>query len=935
MGGYDSLQMRLQKRRPALKRYSLPMRTSVFVPGSGKPQPPAPSLQPRGARRALAVSAALVALAVVAATGQMIPQDSGAAGAWQKIQKARTTASVMHTTAHPDDEHGGVITRLSRKDGARLALLTLNRGESGDNAIGSQLFDALGLIRTEELRVADRYYGVDEQYFTTAVDYGFSKRLEEAFEKWGKDAVLRDVVRVIRMSRPFVLLSRFQGNERDGHGNHQTAGLITQLAFQMAGDATAFPEQIQEGLRPWQPFKVYIGGVRENENWTVRIDSGEYNPYLGDSYDNVARYGLSFQRSQTGGRFTAGAGPNYGYYTRVGSRIGGAAKETSIFDGIHTAYSGLYTVLGRKAPEGVVDQLARVDGALGRAATDFRMTDPSAAAPGLAGALNLIRDAMTRSAGEEEALFVLRIKEHQIQDALNACLGLDLVATAQPAGQAEPTGPFAAFAPPPTMAAPVPGQSFDVRVRFANRGTAAIVPTGVTIEAATGWQATPNGGAPMPASLPGHQVTTHRFGVAVAANAPISTKPYFSRSGLQESRYRLADPAAFGRAASEAPLTAVARYTFDGVPVVLREVVKRREAKLPYGDVLREVRSVPRLGVTVSPFAAVVPLVSVGKRVDLQVDVVHNAETASTGAVTLTVPSGWKVEPPQHAFAFARPGERASYRFTVQPTTIDAKPYAVEAVATSAGQSYREGYELIDQRDLELRYLYRQSTVEVRGIDVAVLPNLKVGYVMGVGDAVPLGLQQLGAQVTLLGERELASSDLAQYDAIMTGTRAYAVREDLKTYNTRLLDYVKAGGNMIVLYNTAELIPAQFAPFPAENPRNSEEVSEEDSPVEILAPTQQAFRWPNAITKADFEGWIEQRGSKFFSTWDAAYTPMIATFDKGQAPQRGGWLTATHGKGIYTYFAYALHRQLPYGVPGAYRITANLLALGKRPPAGR
>ncbi len=885
--------------------------------------------------RVFVTIAGLLAVIAVALRAQSVPQDTGAAGAWQKIQKARTTASVMHTTAHPDDEHGGVITRLSRKDGARLALLTLNRGESGDNAIGSQLFDGLGLIRTEELRVADRYYGVDEQYFTTAVDYGFSKRLEEAFEKWGKEAVLRDVVRVIRMSRPFVLLSRFQGNERDGHGNHQTAGLITQLAFQMAGDPTAFPEQIEEGLRPWQPFKVYIGGVRENENWTVRIDSGEYSPALGDSYDNVARYGLSFQRSQTGGRFTAGAGPNYGYYTRVGSRIGGAAKETSIFDGIHTAYSGLYTVLGRKAPEGVVDQLARVDGALGRAATDFRRTDPAAAASGLAGALNLIRDAMTKSAGEEEALFVLRIKEQQIQDALNACLGLELVAMAQPAGQAEPTGQFAAFAPPPTMAAPVPGQSFDVRVRLANRGTAAIAPTGVTIEAATGWQAMPAASGPVPASLAGHQVITQRFGVTVAVTAPISTKPYFSRSGLHESRYTLADPASFGRAASAAPLVAVARYTIDGVPVTLREVVKRREAKLPYGDVLREVRSVPRLGVTVSPFAAVVPLASATKRVDLQVDVMHNAETASTGAVTLTVPSGWKVEPPQQPFTFGRAGERASYRFTVQPTTIDAKPYAVEAVATSGGQRYREGYELIDQRDLELRYLYRPSTVEVRGIDVTVLPNLKVGYVMGVGDQVPLGLQQLGAQVTLLGERELASSDLAQYDAIMTGTRAYAVREDLKTYNTRLLDSVKAGVNMIVLYNTAELIPARFAPFPAENPRNSEEVSEEDSPVEILAPTQQAFRWPNAITKADFAGWMEQRGSKFFSTWDAAYTPMIATFDQGQAPQRGGWLTATHGKGTYTYFAYALHRQLPYGVPGAYRITANLLALGKRPPVGR
>ena len=863
-------------------------------------------------------------------------QDTGAAGAWQKILKARTTASVMHTTAHPDDEHGGVITRLARKDGARLALLTLNRGESGDNAIGSQLFDALGLIRTEELRVADRFYGVDEQYFTTVADYGFSKRLEEAFEKWGKDQVMRDVVRIIRMSRPWVLLSRFQGNQRDGHGNHQTAGLITQLAFQAAGDPAVYPEQIAEGLRPWQPFKVYMGGVRENEPWTVRIDSGEYSPYLGDSFDNLARFGLSFQRSQNSGRFNPGMGENYGYYTRVGTRLASAPeKESSIFDGLNASYSGLFATLGRRPPAGVADQLARVDGAFGRATADFTMTNPSAAVPGLAAALQFIREAVAASSGEDEALFVLAIKERQTEDAITACLSLELTATAQPAGVPDPSGPFAAFAAPPAMAAPVPGQTFEVRARLANRGRLAVAPAEITLEAATGWTATATGPADIAATVAAHDQLARRFSVAVAADAPLSTRPYFRRSGLQESRYTLDDPASFGRAASAPPLVAVARYVVEGSPVTVREVVRRREAKLPYGDVLREVRSVPRLAVTVSPAAAVIPLASASKRVELTVDLVHNAEEATSGAVTLTVPAGWSVVPPQQPFTFARAGERASYRFTVAAPAIDAKPYRVEAVATSAGRAYREGYELIDQRDLELRYLYRPSTVEVRGIDVTVLANLKVGYVMGVGDQVPEGLAQLGAQVTLLGERELASSDLSQFDAIMTGTRAYAVREDLKTYNTRLLDYVKAGGNMIVLYNTAELVPARYAPFPAENPRNSEEVSEEDSPVEILAPTQQALRWPNAITTADFDGWVEQRGSKFFSTWDAAYTPMIATFDKGQKPQHGGWLTATYGTGTYTYFAYALHRQLPYGVAGAYRITANLLALGKRPLAGR
>ncbi len=359
------------------------------------------------------------------------------------------------------------------------------------------------------------------------------------------------------------------------------------------------------------------------------------------------------------------------------------------------------------------------------------------------------------------------------------------------------------------------------------------------------------------------------------------------------------------------------------------DVVKRRESKAPYGDATREVRAVPRVALTVSPTAAVVPLAAATKTVDLQVAIVHNAEAPTKGQIALTLPAGWTSTPAQHPFTFQRAGERATYQFKINAATIDAKPYEVVAIATAEGRQYREGYELIEPRDLEARYLYRPSTATVRGIDVQVVPNLKVGYVMGLGDQVPIGLQQLGAEVTLLGERDLATADLSVYDTIMTGTRAYAVREDLRTYNQRLLDYVSAGGNLVVLYNTFELVPNQFAPFPGTLLRTAEEVSEENSPVTILAPTHRAFSWPNKITLADFDGWVEQRGSKFFTTWDAAYTPMISTFDKGQAPQSGGWLTARHGKGTYTYFAYALHRQLPYGVPGAFRITANLLALGK------
>ena len=220
----------------------------------------------------------------------------------------------------------------------------------------------------------------------------------------------------------------------------------------------------------------------------------------------------------------------------------------------------------------------------------------------------------------------------------------------------------------------------------------------------------------------------------------------------------------------------------------------------------------------------------------------------------------------------------------------------------------------------------------VRGLDVQTAPGLRIGYVMGVGDQVPAGIAQLGYPVTLLDAAALATGDLTRFDTILTGTRAYAVREDLKTSNQRLLDYVKGGGNLVVLYNTEELIPARYAPYPAVHGPRAEEVSEEEAPVRLLAPAAQVVTWPNRITAADFDGWVEQRGSKFWAAWDPAYTPLLETFDQGQPPQQGGWLQASFGQGTYTYCAYAFHRQLPYGVPGAYRLLANLLALGHRPP---
>jgi LmbE family N-acetylglucosaminyl deacetylase len=861
------------------------------------------------------------------ASTEKLPQDLGAAGTWQKLLKLQTTASAMHTTAHPDDEHGGMLAWLSRGVGARVSLTTLNRGEAGDNAIGPELFDAVGLIRTEELRNAGQYYGLDRQYFTTVIDYGFSKRLDEALEKWGKETVLRDVVAIIRMDRPFVLIARFQGNQRDGHGNHQTAGLVTQDAFKAAGDPNMFPEQLAKGLRPWQPLKLYMGGVREDEDWTIRVDSGQYSPWLGDSYNNFSRIGLSFQRSQNSGRLTRTPGPSYGYYKRLASTVAAPDKETSFFDGIDTRISGIFAALRRRAPAGLPERLATIEREVASAVEAFKLTDPSACVAALARGLAATRSAIEQLASEPDAAFILRVKERQFQDAINAALGVELSAVAQRAGGVEPTGPSAAFAPPPEFGPVVSGQTFEIRSSFTSHGSMPIPDVDVSLVSRSKWQVKA-GSISNAGPMSGNQSVSRRFTVTVPDDVPLS-RPYYSRTSISATRYTVADPEQLYRPAAEPALTAVAKYTVGGVPVEVREVVTRREANLPYGYEMRELMVVPALAVNVMPRQSIVPLSSSEKTVSVRVELLNNRDGSIRGTLKLETPAGWTITPPSISFSFSRAGERASYPFRVAVPALEKQDYIIKAIATADGKSYSDGYDIIAHRDLETRYLFTDASSQVRGVDVKIAPGLSVGYIMGIGDDVPAGISQLGARVRLLAENDLATADLQQFDAIMTGTRAYAVREDLKTYNQRLLDYVNNGGNLIVLYNTQEFAPEQYAPYSGELTARAEEVSEEDSPVQILQPSHPVFNAPNKITTADFEGWVEQRGSKFWSAWDKAYTPMIETHDRGQAPQRGGWLWAPYGKGHYMYFAYAFHRQLPYAVPGAYRLLANVLSLAK------
>ena len=867
---------------------------------------------------------------VLTLTGQKqgardLPQDHGITGIWQKLLKLKTTASALHTQAHPDDEHADLLTYLSRAKGARTALLSLNRGESGGNVLSGESFDQLGLLRTQEFLLAASYYGLDDLYFTRLVDYGFSKRVEEAYDKWGRQNVLAEMVRVIRINRPLVIISRFHGTARDGHGNHQAAGEISQLAFTLAADPSAFPEQItSEGLRPWKALKFYRGGVRADENWNMQLNSGEFSPWLGGSYKNFASLGYSFHRSQFGGQVREVNGPFIQYYERFKTQVKSDEKENSFFDGIDTSITGIFKITGETPTERVEALLIEIATEVNNAIAAVQPQNTAAILPFLTSGLAKTRQAIQLSANQPEALFMLQIKERQFVDAILAVSGIQLQAMAVPASTKEVRN---FYEPLPVMGFAVPGQPFKVEALLLNPGTIAIEPKSLKLIAPGNWKTETR--QQMLKPLNTNEKINQNFTVTVEDNASFS-QPYFGRGTLNENQYNLQNKQFENLPESATALQVAASFLINGQLIEMQMPVQVRQANQPYGYNTYTLKTAPAIGVNIKPASGIIPKNSKVKMVNMQVELVNNFDSVINGTLTLKLPSGWKAVPAQTPFSFSKAGEKNNFSIKVLLPAIDEKIYTIQATATANGRAYTQGYEVISHRDNDQVVQYRAAVASIKGIDVNVAPGLSIGYVMGVGDEVPAGLQQLGAKVQLLSASDLAAANLAQYNAVIIGTRAYAVRQDLSTYNRRLLDYAKNGGHLIILFQTPEFVPDRMAPYNAILPGNSEEISEENSPVTLLNPNHRVLNYPNKITARDFDDWVEQRGSKFFSKWDTAYVPIISTNDVGQAPQSGGWLMAKYGKGNYTYCAYAFHRQMPYSVKGAFRIMANLLSYGKK-----
>jgi LmbE family N-acetylglucosaminyl deacetylase len=906
---------------------------------------------------------------VRAAVGvQEIAANEGATALWQSLVKLRTRASLMMIVAHPDDEDGGMLTYEARGVGAHVAMLTLNRGEGGQNLMSADFDDALGLLRTQELLAAGRYMGID-QMWGTEVDFGFSKTKEESLANWGHERVLYDAVRAVRLYRPLVVTSVFEGGITDGHGQHQVSGEMAQEVFTAAGDPKVFPEQIAEGLLPWSPAKVYARvpffsvsakGMFDyatgkyaparfynyvTKEWStespkvdVTIAEGEYSPVLGMSYLQFGRRGLGLQKSQNGGMGVPAAGEFDVAYHRYGSRVSSGAstgKEKSFFDGVDVSLAGMASLAaGSPAAQTAFlrEGLGKISGLVEQAVGVYAIAAPEKTAPflreGLLATDALIAQVETSGLTAQEKydlLHELRVKRVQFNDALVEALGLKLRAQVAPAH--EDTGPFARFGDgADTFVTAVPGQSFAVRVQVVNGSNVPVKVTDCGFDSAAG--AKVEGAEPGGAAIVDGKAFGERYPVKLPVDAQV-TRPPFTRPGIAQAYYDVADLKMRNASLPLPALTAWATVDYDGVKVRLGQEVQTLHRVTGLGTVYEPLVVAPAISVAVSPAAGVVPLTE--KTLLVTARVRSNVKGAATGSVRLELPAGWTAAPERAEFSLVKDGDEAEIPFVVTPGKMAETAYTMTAVASFAGKEYREGYKTVGYAGMLPGNLYRPATYSARGVDVKVAPGLRVGYLPGTGDEVEASLENLGVHATTLTMADVAGGRLARFDVVVLGVRAYAAHPGLAAANGQLLEYAKNGGVVIVQYNRGQF---DYGPYPT-SLGSEEKVVDETAAVKLLVPESPALSWPNKITERDFDGWVEERGHGFMESWDPKYEAPLETHDPGQDPQKGGLLVAKTGKGAYVYVAYALYRELPEGVPGAYRLFANLLSLGKGSAAGR
>ena len=842
------------------------------------------------------------------------PSTGGAVALAHELKMLGHNERVLVIGAHPDDEDTELLTILVRGMGSEAAYLSLNRGEGGQNLIGPELGEALGLLRTSELLSARRLDGA-RQYFSRAYDFGFSKSLDDTWAHWPRDSVLKDVVRIVRRFRPQVVVSIFSGTPRDGHGQHQAAGWAAQEAFKIAGDSTRFPElESEEHLRPWAPFKLYLSTRFDSAATSLTMDGSVLDPAVGQTYHQIAMRGRSLHRSQDMGQLQ-GIGPSLVRLRLLVDRTGRGGG--GIFAGVDTS-------------------LAAVIGA--RNARDYQQAVTGLRAGGGAASRDRAVDALLRGlpAGAELSAAPVAVSDQLIHlwraTLAEAGLLLDGIAADDRV---------------------TAGQDLAVVFPAVNGGGAPLRLAADLLAPSARWQRVDS--LPDVRALAAGGSTTFRFMATIDSAARPST-PYFLRLPRDGDLYRWPAEAlaVWGQPFERAQLNADFALVAEGgrrFPAGSREVAYRTNDQAS-GEIRRPVIIVPRVDVKLDPRSELWPLGDTTAH-RFTVTLTNGGRDAATGMVRLVTGPGWP-EPPAQRYSLSQEDERQEFTFDVR-LPRGAAPGRAEfrAVAEDAGgRSYDIGSYVVDYPHILARAYTRPAVAGVTMAALALPALAHVGYIRGAADGVPEALADVGVPVEMLGRLDLESGDLSRYDAIVVGPRAYETDTALVINNARLLDYARNGGLVIVQYQQHFYFNGGFAPYhltvggqplrlTADSaagsgarivgpPVSHDRVTDETAPVTIVDAASPLLTTPNRLGPADWDGWVQERGLYFARSWDPAYRPVFELHDPGEAPLEGGLLVARVGKGTYVYTGLSFFRQLPAGVPGAFRLFANLLALGGR-----
>jgi LmbE family N-acetylglucosaminyl deacetylase len=811
-----------------------------------------------------------------------VAESPAAASILQDLRSFDTMGSVLYIAAHPDDEDTQLITYLARGRHYRAAYLSLTRGDGGQNVLGPEFGAELGVIRTEELLAARRLDG-GEQFFTRAMDFGYSKDYRETLRIWDHQQVLSDVVRVIRTFQPDVVIAGFSTNQTPNqHGHHVASAILAGEAFKLAGDPKAFPDQLNY-LKPWQPKRLlqnqrFFGRGGGTSTAGPRVEISGNDPVLGISYGEIANRSRAMHKSQGFGNFGGFGGG--GARTANFLVLAGEPATNDIMDGIDTTWSRVPggAEIGKQADE-IIAQ--------------FDTNKPSASVE----ALLKLRENLAALTSSP----LVDLKRKLLDKILQECLGLS-VATTVPQAEVVAGEPLKLnFAVNLVSSSPVRWTG----IRFPATGRELSIPDNVSMSAGVN-----------------HGKFTFAATETLPATLPLS-QPYWLREEPTVGMFRVDDPKLIGQ--PESPPAFPVEYVFRVGDQTLVAADEPVQAGTAFGkfETRRTLKIIPPVSLRCEDE---VKLFAPGTSRTVTVAVTAARENV-TGELSLDSPDGWKAAPAKREFSFASAGQRENFSFTVT-----APPQAASAQITARAKI---GDKVYGNQRIEINYphiplqlLQPPARVKAVSLDLAIRGK-KVGYLSGAGDSVADAIREMGYDVTLLGGDDLTTNRLKDFDAVVIGVRAFNVRTDLVSRLPALFDFVSNGGNLIEQYNRPgrDLKTDRFAPYSLR--LSSDRVTDETAPVTFLAPKNPVLNTPNKITSADFDGWIQERGIYYPDQWDEHFTPILACSDPGEAPLKGGLLVADYGKGHVVYTGLVFFRQLPDGVPGAYRLFANLLSLGK------